>query len=83
MSSKLIPFLLPAIIATVAVLAIALVVKGVQAFVTHPEVKLFVEAQTEDIDNAIASVQYMVHNVRAYITQLTVEPVVYDINYFE
>lgn len=81
--TKFLPFLLPAIIISAVIVMAAVVVKGIHAFVTHPEVKLFVEAQREEIDNVIASLQYMVHNIRAYITQLTVEPVVYDINYFE
>ena len=81
--TKFTPLLLPAIFAAAIVVMVAVVVKGIHAFVTHPEVKLFYEAQQEEVDNAIASIQYMVHNIRAYINQLTVEPIVYDINYFE
>ena len=81
--TKFLPFILPAIIAASIIIMVGVIVKGIYAFITHPEVKLFVEAQQDDINNAIASVQYLVHNVRAYITQLTVEPIVYDINYFE
>ncbi len=83
MNNKFIPFILPAFIFGTVFFALVVVIGLVKSIITHPEVKLFVEAQQEEIDSAIASIQYLCHNIRAYITQLTVEPVVYDINYFE
>ena len=83
MNNKFVPFILPAIIVFTAIATVFVTIRAAWWFVTHPEVKLFMEAQWEAIGDAIGTVQYTYHNIQAYVLQLTVEPVVYDLDYFD